>query len=73
MRQESQDGGKGIKGISRQRQKKKKKTSEQHCNRLGEPEPRWEEGLEGSRKRQTVEPRRFKRTLGESLHFSVGD
>lgn len=72
MRQESQDRGKGIKGISRQRQEKKK-TSEQHCNRLGEPDPRWEEGLEGSGKRQTVEPRRFKCTLGESLHFSVGD
>ena len=43
---------------------KKKRTSEQHCNRLGEPDPRWEEGLEGSGKRQTVEPRRFECSWG---------
>ena len=43
---------------------KKKCTSERHCNRLGEPDPRWEEGLEGSGKRQTVEPRRFECSWG---------
>lgn len=45
---------------------KKKRTSDRHYNRLGEPDPRWEEGLEGSGKRQTVEPRRFECAWGDS-------
>ena len=67
---ETRKSGQGERNKGHLQAVKKKKASDRHCNRLEEPGPRWEEGLEGSGKRPTVEPGRFECAWGDSTVLS---